>query len=377
MKKSARRYEYKLTLGKDFTGKYQRKSFYSCKSKSDAKKKAEAWKLEHEMELFLTGEAPIKRMKFEVWAKECMETYKKSEVKNITYEGTYLTPLKKRLIPHFGEHYLDEIKPLDIQNYINEAKKQYAPETIAKDFHVLGIVFRTAVDNDFIKKSPITKSITLPKRKPVKEKKVFSQEEYEKAYQFAVSDEKWISVLFMMELGVSRSELLGIQWKDINETAHTVGIRRGVTAFHNSDIGKEVLSTDGLKNKFRNRELPIVNNELWEKIMKMPRTKTVNGQVVALEYVFSSPDGHVYNPNNWSSRVFKPFMSALCETYPEIPKLSPHELRHSRSTLWIEEGVNPYHVASLLGHSGLSMLKRVYDHTNAETLRNALISAKE
>ena len=100
--------------------------------------------------------------------------------------------MKKRLIPHFGEHYLDEIKPLDIQNYINEAKKQYAPETIAKDFHVLGIVFQTAVDNDLIKKSPITKSITLPKRKPIKEKKVFSQEEYAKAYQFAVSDEKWI-----------------------------------------------------------------------------------------------------------------------------------------------------------------------------------------
>ena len=81
MKKSAKRYEYKLTLGKDFNGNYQRKSFYSYKSKSDAKKKAETWKLEHEMELFLTGEASIKRMKFAAWAKECMETYKKPEVK--------------------------------------------------------------------------------------------------------------------------------------------------------------------------------------------------------------------------------------------------------------------------------------------------------
>ena len=38
-----KRYEYKLTLGRGIDGKLIRKSFYSTKSKADARKKAEKY----------------------------------------------------------------------------------------------------------------------------------------------------------------------------------------------------------------------------------------------------------------------------------------------------------------------------------------------
>ena len=66
------------------------------------------------------------------------------------------------------------------------------------------------------------------------------------------------------------------------------------------------------------------------------------------ENVFYSPEGKPYQPNNWSNRVFKPFMKALHKKYPDIPELSPHELRHTRATLWIAQGIDPYMVARLL-----------------------------
>ena len=67
-------------------------------------------------------------------------------------------------------------------------------------------------------------------------------------------------------------------------------------------------------------------------------------------------------------------MQALQRQYPEIPSLSPHKLRHTRATLWIAQGIEPYMVARLLGHSDLKMLTKIYDHTSEETLRNALLS---
>jgi len=96
---------------------------------------------------------------------------------------------------------------------------------------------------------------------------------------------------------------------------------------------------------------------------------------VAPEQIFYSPEGKPYQPNNWANRVYQPFMRALHKQYPDIPELSPHELRHTRATLWIAQGIDPYMVARLLGHSDLKMLTKIYDHTSEETLRNALLSA--
>ena len=61
-------------------------------------------------------------------------------------------------------------------------------------------------------------------------------------------------------------------------------------------------------------------------------------------------------------------------TDPELPKLTPHELRHTRATLWLAQGVPELMVAKLLGHCDLKMLAKIYDHTSEETLRNALLN---
>lgn len=159
-----RRYEYKITLGKDLNGSLIRRSFYSTKSRADARKKAEDFKLHHEMELFLCGESTVRTVKFSDWARSFLSMYKKPYVKANTYYGTYLEPLEKHLIPYFGQMNMDEIRPVHIQNYyINQAAKKYAPETIKKDYNILHLVFSTAADNQLCAKSPVTKSIKLPK----------------------------------------------------------------------------------------------------------------------------------------------------------------------------------------------------------------------
>ncbi len=93
---------------------------------------------------------------------------------------------------------------------------------------------------------------------------------------------------------------------------------------------------------------------------------------VQTEYVFHSPSGKPYQPNNWANRVYRPFMKDLLTTHPELPELSAHELRHARATLWVAQGVDPLMVIRLLGHCDMKMLTKIYDHTTVETLRKAL-----
>lgn len=371
-----KRFEYKLTLGKHpVTGKTIRRSFYSTKSLRDAKRKAEAFQRSYELEIMVEGTSVIREEKFSNWALSCLETYKRPYVKPNTYAGTYLAPVQNHLIPAFGEMKISHIKPVHIQRYINQASARYAPETVKKDYNCLKLIFDTAVDNQLCLKSPLTRSIKLPRYETRKDKHAFTQTQYDVAYA-AAKEYGGLSLMLMLETGLSRSELLGLRWEDIDEENRCIRVTQGLVVYHDVDEDKQVLSSDGLKNKFRKRAVPIADDALWSRITQAPRTVKVGGRKIPTEYVVHSPEGKPYNPNNWVNRVFRPFMRRLHREHPDIPELSPHELRHTRATLWIAQGIDPYMVARLLGHSDLKMLTKIYDHTSTETLRKALLESR-
>ena len=329
------------------------------------------------MEMCVTGSGCTKAVKFSAWALSCLEMYKKPYVKANTYSGTYLAPVEKHLIPYFGNMNINDIKPIHIQKYINEAARKYAPETIKKDCNVLNLIFETAVDNQLCTKNPMTKSVKQPKYETRAVKHAYTQAQYDIAYAFAKEWENGLSLMLLLETGISRSELLGLRWGDIDMENQSIHINQGLVVYHSADEDKLVMESNGLKNKFRQRTIPITDDDLWKRLCHAPKTVTLGKNTILTEQVFHSPEGKPYQPNNWENRVYRRFMRALHKAHPEVPELSPHELRHTRATLWIAQGMDPYMVARLLGHSDLKMLTKIYDHTSTETLRKALITVRE
>lgn len=222
-----------------------------------------------------------------------------------------------------------------------------------------------------------TKSIRLPKIERA-DKTAYTQEQYNIAYEFAQNYTDGLSIMLLLETGISRSELLGLIWDDFDPERGIIHIRQGLVSYKDADEGCITVS-DGLKNEYRRRAIPIVEPELLKRLREKPRqiAYTVGGAEILVEttHIFHSPEGKPYQPNNWNNRVFLRYMNALVKAHPEMPKLSAYELRHTRATLWIAQGVPPMMAAHLLGHSDLKMLMRIYDHTDVETLRNAISSA--
>jgi integrase len=234
-----------------------------------------------------------------------------------------------------------------------------------------------AVENGLCKLNPVKKSIRLPKIERA-DKTAYTQEQYDIAYKFAKNYPDGLSITLLLETGISRSELLGLTWDDFDPERGIIHIRQGLVAYKNAD-GHCVTESDGLKNEYRRRSIPIVEPELLKRLREKPRqiAYTVANEKVTVDttHIFHSPEGKPHQPNNWNNRVFLRYMNALVKAHPEIPKLSAHELRHTRATLWIAQGVSPMMVARLLGHNDLKMLMRIYDHTDVETLRDAITSA--
>lgn len=65
-------------------------------------------------------------------------------------------------------------------------------------------------------------------------------------------------------------------------------------------------------------------------------------------------------------------MDDLQKAHPEVKRLTPHELRHTRATLSANDNVDLLQLAKLLGHSDLNMLIKRYAHTDVEAMRKAL-----
>ena len=105
--------------------------------------------------------------------------------------------------------------------------------------------------------------------------------------------------------------------------------------------------------------------------------KGVEATPVITEHIFHAPGDGPFTHINWTNRVFKPFMRELHKAHPEVPELNPHKLRHTRATLWEDDGVDLFSIAKLLGHSDLDMPAKRYAHNNVDTIKRALGLAKE
>ena len=69
----------------------------------------------------------------------------------------------------------------------------------------------------------MTRSIKLPRYETVKDKHAFTQAQYDVAYA-AAQEYGDLSLALMLETGLSRSELLGLRWEDIDEVNHCIHV---------------------------------------------------------------------------------------------------------------------------------------------------------
>lgn len=319
------------------------------------------------------------KMKFEIWTLKWLEIYKKGMVKDNSYWGTYYNPAVKHLIPYFGEMYLDEIKPMHVQEFFKFKGKINALETLKKMKACLYAIFDTAIDNELCTRNPVSKNIKLKSSiKPI-QKQAYTREQSDVIKEFAKRHKHGLDIITLIDTGISRSELLGLRWKDIDLKDNVIYVRQGTVTLRNTDTGQWQLLSDGLKNEYRERMIPI-SEELAQLLRAKPRViyvgenkkKGIPPIRVETEFVFYSPKGKVYSPDNWNNRVYKPFIREMHKAFPDIPMLHAHELRHTRATLWYEDGMDLLTLAYLGGWTDLKMLRKKYAHVNLNKLKKEM-----
>lgn len=288
------------------------------------------------------------------WYDYYMQNVKYTSIKSNTL-ALYNSRFEINIKPAIGDMYLCNVKQAHIQALLNTMAETYSGSVLDITKTLLGLLFRAAVDNELIEKSPVTRSIIVPKTKN-KRNRVLSVDE-QKEFVNWVKDRAYGDVYILaLNTGLRCSEIIGLEFSDID-------FERGV-----AHITKQLIfrypnpSYDfaSLKSKESERTIPLTNVAM--EIIKKKLEEKNNGRYFADErfedLVFLNSKG---KPT--SNMLYDSCIKKYCDCYG-VEKFSMHVLRHTFATRCIESGMNPKTLQKILGHANMSMTMDRYVHVS-------------
>ena len=168
----------------------------------------------------------------------------------------------------------------------------------------------------------------------------------------------------LLKTGLRRGECVALQWGDIDGNKLELSITRNVTIDRNSPdkicVGKT--KTD------EERTVPISQGLYALLMTHKHEQQKKHGVLFPNTFVFCSaldPYKPIYptEPTRWQSKFVK---------RNNLPKVSPHDLRHTAATLALESGADLKQVQELLGHKDPSTTMGFYTGVTEEAQRRTI-----
>ena len=280
----------------------------------------------------------------------------------------------RRAGPIFNDYKMEDITPAMIKKYIVDFQangrnhftgEMVGHKTVLKHFIILHRIFASAVENDVIQVSPMEKLKRPKPRKDEVQKEAQVYTEEEARYIISCLDQEslmWKAlVMFMIDSGCRRGEVVGIMWDAVNLKTGEVKIFRN--AQYTAGKGTYITTTKNRKNRvlYLNPAVVSVMKE-W----KLAQMKYMLAQGYPMEgFCFTRENGKVLNPQAPTS-----YLARFGKKYG-VENLHPHALRHTMATISIANGADIVSVSEKLGHSETSVTLDVYSHVNKQAQKRA------
>ena len=301
-------------------------------------------------------------IKFQDLAEEWFENYAKHALHSTTYER--MLQLTHRIYPAIGHLRIDKINARILQGFVNSLAKEganektgkpLAPKTIRHNLSFVSDVFSYAVRMDLVPDNPCSK-VTIPKGE-VKEKQIYTQEELAVLLE-KLQDEpiKYRAFFYLISYtGFRRSEMLGLEWKDIDFEHSIISVKRT-----SNYTAKRGIYTDTTKTKRSQRTLKIA-----EPIMDLLKElkEEQDGEAFRLgdKWVDNDRLFVKWNGEPMNNQTPYGWLKEFCEKN-ELPFYGLHSFRHFAASALISAGLDVVTVSGALGHCNSGTTLNTYSH---------------
>lgn len=379
-------YEIKVSCGYGVDGK-QRNQYKSYKPEPGMTKRQIEKEMQRQAILF---EEDCKRgqitaaVKFETFAEQWFEEYAKVNLRPTSYAR--MKQLTKRVYPAIGHKRLDKITARDIQKFITDMLtngrnlnngKPLSRKTAVHHLSFISDVFSYAVRMGMLCDNPCRR-VFVPKQEQ-EEKQIYTIEQVKILYENLKSEPMKYQAYLLLSIysGYRRSEMLGLEWKDIDFEHDLIHVRR--TSQYTSEKGIYTDTTKTRKSKRVSKMPASIMNLLRQfKADQNEEARRLGTKWEDYDRLFTKWNGAPMNPQT-------PFewLKVYCERIG-IPFRNIHSLRHLHASLLIFEGVDVVAVSEDMGHSVVGTTLNLYSHMfqeakarNCDAISNALSFTNE
>lgn len=288
----------------------------------------------------------------------------------------YTYYIDRHVRPALGLRKLSALQPLDIQElYTAMATKGLSPRSIQIVHNILHSALKQAVKWRMLSRNP-AEYVERPKQTR-REMMAMSPEDAAKFLGAAQADRYYVFFSLGLDTGARPSELLALQWKDVDFEQGTVTIQRTLDY---PESGGEFQfiepKTPRSRRQIKISSTNVGNLREHRRIQSEQRLK-VGPDWQNYDLVFSTSEGKPLQRRNILRRHLRPILkkAGLSE------ELNLYSLRHSCATLLLSAGVNPKIVSERLGHASIVLTLDIYSHvlpsmqqTAADKLENLLFA---
>lgn len=269
--------------------------------------------------------------------KEVAEEWFETAEPSLAYQTVKVyRPALRRAIEEFGEDSIRDIKPRDINLFLQKmGKKDFALRTVMNQRTVLNQIFTHAILESDIEMNPCA-SIQTPKNlKKTKRTAATPKDE-----QIVLENrELWSFPYIALMTGMRKGEVLALQWKDIDFENDIIYVTKSVA--HKGD--RPFITKP--KTEAGERIVPLLN-DLKDFLMKQPNR---------------DPNDYIISDTGETPLTNRRFLT-LSKHYKEQTGVgcTAHQLRHSFATNAFENDVDPKSLQMVIGHRQLSTTMDTY-----------------
>lgn len=308
-----------------------------------------------------------------------------------------------------GDRKIQSIKTDDIVKLINQLSCKrmahggvMAPISLKHIKTQLWGVFEYAVEEGVIRQNPITRRVKLGGvevvgGRPLTNSQVDRLHDVGEAFHAAGLLKLWPAIATALWTGMRRAETFALVWDDVDLDKAEVHVRHSLTRVNTAYVLDAPKTQSSIRKvPLHDSLIPVLQTHLQEQqrqfkkdgmpwSRKTPVFATKNGK-------FTSPDNLHRSLTiliNWSDPAKlirtpgEPYiwhgvkvdrrkqLMAIVKRGEVLPRISPHDLRHSYATLMLRAGMKLEVVSKLLGHADPVMTLRVYRKVGEDELDSA------
>ncbi len=366
MKKIGKSYRITVELGKDTNGKRQRK-YITIKDKKMATNILAHYNSQEKFGGFVT---PNKK-KFKETLEHWLYNHALFNVEFLTFVS-YYEPMYKYIIPKLGEIYTQQLTVSDLEQYYAYLMNDCGLSANTVKHHHANIhkALKVAKKNKEVMTN-VADDVELPKV-DIYEHKVYTSEQLHTLFSLVKGKDLFIPVIIGAYTGLRRSEVVGLQWEDIDFKERIIHVkhakirpRKKFLKYIKPKHGE--MTQDGnllkkTKNKTSTRDVPIsevLYEVLWKWRIEQKGLRFKLGKdAIYNDFVCTMlEDGREMKPD----LITQSFHNLLVKN--NLPIIRFHDLRGTLATLLIENDENIKYVSELLGHYDTRTTERYYAKT--------------